>query len=173
MTQTLKRRLQPFEQADQGQIIEALTAYLQDRDAGVTLVPRDEGIKADQLAPDFRVSASVRADCVSRARRELFSKRRPPRSQETHDEVARVAAAETDAEEVAMTTQCAREILASKRLKPPARRAIAGHIRAPSFREGAAPGPSGIRNSYIRYLSQMPGGLDALCGFVAIECQGG
>ena len=42
-------------------------------------------------------------------------------------------------------------------------------IFGPTFRRGAAPGPSGIRNSYVKMLAELPGGSEALRGFAEVE----
>ena len=170
----LSNRLKRAEVAENGLLRELLDEYLAERAADRRrAADRDGRVQGDVLEGWQRAVKSVQADCVARARREATGQRWAARDEATRAEMLRLAVADVpDGEREAIEAQVAALAPAIAGAKPPRKASLRRRIFGPSFRRGAAPGPSGIRNAYIAALASLPGGVDALHGFGRLEVAG-
>ena len=96
-----------------------------------------------------------------------------PRTEATRQEILRLAAAPIDEEEVRRLDAELTPLLREARKAPaPKKASMKTRVFGPTFRRGAAPGPSGTRNAYVKALAEVPGGIDALRGFAEVEVRG-
>jgi len=171
LSAVLRRRLGL---ADAGKWRQLLEEYVAEVDAGAG---RQHGVvRSAAVAPradaDRRYERCVQmvlGNAIARGKRELLSSERPERSDETAEEIARLACVEVDDDEVRATALEATQE-AGVRPRRVTRRTL--RRRMFSLRAGASPGPSGWRNAYIIRLLQLPGGIEAVLGFAHIIAEG-
>ena len=150
-----------------------LTDYLRDRDVYTRVRARSESAAVTDKERSYaKAVASVKMDAVSRARQEVGCKPSVPLTVETQQQVLSLTAMQVpEPEKAKLQTLLADHVPNLKRAKLPAKRAIKRKVCSPSFKTGSAPGPSGIRNAYIKALALQPGGIDALFGWMRIQAR--
>ena len=170
----LSHRLKRAEVAEENMLRELLQEYLAERSEEHRRAARQEPrVQADTLDGWSRAVKSVQGDCVARARREATGQRWAPRDDATRQEMLRLAAAPIpDGERAALEAEVQALFTEIARAKAPRKASIRRRIFGPTFRRGAAPGPSATRNAYLAGLASIPGGVDALHSFALLEVRG-
>ena len=114
--------------------------------------------------------ASVHGDCVKRSVQDLADTGPIAMTEEVRNALLDLVAAPVGEDEVRVTRAEAARLLeqARRTAQPPGKKALKQRICGPTFRAGAGPGPSAIRNAHILALARQPGGVDAIRAFARV-----
>ena len=147
LTQTLRHRLQL---AEMGMWRRLLDEYIEDREVARCAAVRAESAppKDDDADVFDRVTQRVLGDTIARAKHELLGQPCAVRNTQTADEIAALACVPVDEGEAAALQE---ELAAADAMRVVARKPTRRMLRRRmvTLRAGAAPGPSGWRNSHI------------------------
>ena len=167
----LKERIAQAEIGDDEGVMRLLKDYLNDLSK---VCSREMGGKPAVDSPGHakakKIVSAVHTDCVARGRNELRPQELMPKSEETRKQLLALAAREQPAEQAAeLRTELQAAEMHVRRAKVPKKKSIRSKVFGPSFKAGSAPGPSSIRNCYIKALANAEGGVEALQAWMDIE----
>ena len=155
-----------------GQVSEHLIA--QWRFAFKLTQPTAEEKGTPEVKRGRKAVASVQSDCVARAVHDLADTGSIGMTEEVRQALLELVAMPGlhNAAERARVEAAAQMEQARRTGEPFGNEALQPRIFGSTFRVGAGPGPSAIRNAHIAALARLPHGVDAIRAFATIEVTG-